>query len=446
MAESIVEILIKFGLDPSKAQEAQKEIDRLKDKTVEAGKEGEKFSGIERGIHQTLHLIGHESGPAAGAALAGLVAAGTGSFSILALGIRETVEGIQTLREESEKAKEAIEDIGIAADNAAAKAADLHAKFLQQQAEQKEAVDKVKEAYEHQNTVLNSVSEAHKKILEDMEKEEMAAAKGDKAKEEEIRKRFSQQQFDLETATGQQRIDLLTKYVDQLKAKQPDLEKSAKLIAGDVEYLTANTGAPAGFAIDDKREAALKVAAKDAQAFLQRVLTGNTTLAEKVVGYDPHTAAVDAANAEKSLADYQRNKAALLAYNASLEREKAELDKTTAARDNNAKEIEEQTQLLANEKAKFAAQLSGDLISRAVSLSRSGGNLNAADSEFVQSIGSMVAGQSVSLKGAEQIFIHLKNVDNFIGRLSNLIQNMPDPRKFEQRIEALESRGNRAFQ
>ena len=130
-SKSIVEILIKFGLlDAQNADTALQKLQLLDEtqrtgmlgtlKAADAAKElgtaeeagagaAEHMHINHRALHQILHLIGHVAGPEAGAAVAGLsaVAAGGGIMSGV-MAARLLMESFKQIKEEAEKAQEAI--------------------------------------------------------------------------------------------------------------------------------------------------------------------------------------------------------------------------------------------------------------------------------------------------------------------------------------------------
>ena len=130
-SQSIVSILIKFGLlDAQNADTALQKLQLLDEaqrtgmlgtlKAADAAKElgqaeeagagaAEHMHINHRALHQILHLIGHVAGPEAGAAVAGLsaVAAGGGIMSGV-MAARLLMESFKQIKEEAEKAQEAI--------------------------------------------------------------------------------------------------------------------------------------------------------------------------------------------------------------------------------------------------------------------------------------------------------------------------------------------------
>jgi hypothetical protein len=128
-ADAELEIIIRLLSDTKGADAVQEALNKTKgatgdvskatenlgQKNEEGAKHAEKFELSHRAVHQILHLIAQESGPAAGAALSSLAAAGTGSILILIMAARELLE---LLKQNSEAAKKLAETIASGVDTA----------------------------------------------------------------------------------------------------------------------------------------------------------------------------------------------------------------------------------------------------------------------------------------------------------------------------------------
>lgn len=191
------------------AAESKNATVKLGEATADGAKAGEKSEISHRALHQVLHLIGRESGPEAAAALSGLAAAGTGNILLLIMAVKELFEWLKKIHEEEKAAADAIqakwEATREALSDAAQSADDLEAALTKAS----KPVDAIKSSFEAQNKLLEAQIEDHKKILEALEKEELAAAKGDKQKEDAIRRRFDDLKKNYDLAAEQQKLDQL---------------------------------------------------------------------------------------------------------------------------------------------------------------------------------------------------------------------------------------------
>lgn len=441
------EYRLRVSLVTEGAPEARRGMQNLTEATEESGKAAEHAGISHRALHKILHLIAHEAGPEAGAALAGVAVAGGAGLGIAILAVKELLEGIHKLREGSEEAQKTISEIGMAMRDSAEESQEVINEYVAKLNETKDPAEKIEASFKRQKAELQDLLEAHNKILEAMEKQELAAAQGDKSKEEEIRSRYEQ----LKAAAGQagelSQLRAHEQYIGQLQARQPGLESAASAASADLSYLKSIRPVPVGFKIDEEQENKLRTAARESAEFLERVQTGKTTTLENIKGFDPHTAAQQAADAQKALEDYQKNRQALLDYQNAIKTEEKIVDDNTAAREKNKDTIQKETDALEIERGKHSGNVAGDVMGRAIELSKraaAGENLNSSESQFVQSLGTMVAGQNVSLQTAESMFNLAAQkasvMDSYLTRIMALLEKMPDPAAFEARMRALENK------
>src|SRR4051794_6592263 len=112
-SDSQLDIIIRLLAETQGADKVQAALDRTKDatgdltkttenlgKTTQEGtKHAEKFELSHRAIHQILHLIARESGPAMGGAVAGAAALGTGNVLLMIMAVKELFEWIKKSQE-----------------------------------------------------------------------------------------------------------------------------------------------------------------------------------------------------------------------------------------------------------------------------------------------------------------------------------------------------------
>jgi hypothetical protein len=106
--------------------------------------------------------VWRESGPGAGAAIAGIGSFAGGGIMVGILALRELVEWLHKLREESAEAQKALSEIGIAARDSAEAAAKAQNEFITRLDKTKEKVDSITTAYDLQKAALEAQIEHHK--------------------------------------------------------------------------------------------------------------------------------------------------------------------------------------------------------------------------------------------------------------------------------------------
>ena len=137
-------------------------------------------------VHNILHLIAHESGPAAGAALAAMGALGGGGIMVAFVAAKELLEVISGLADKAKEFKEAMEaqvdlsplitELGTVAseiDTAKAKTAEFFAEVNRKAAEvdgfKKMAdaeIEQMKRVFEEKKKIADAEAEMEKKVLE----------------------------------------------------------------------------------------------------------------------------------------------------------------------------------------------------------------------------------------------------------------------------------------
>lgn len=383
--------------DPSKVAEGLHDV----------GKEAEKAGEHHHELHKILHLIAHEAGPEAGAALGGVATAAVGGFGIALLTFKELLETIRKLREEAAETAKHIAERAMEMRDAIAESAKGWNEFIERSHEAEDSAKELEESFKRQKAVLDNIAEAHNKILDAMEQEELAGAEGDKSKEQAIKARFEMLRQIQAGVTSEAQLQAHQKYIDQLKARQEDLDFGASVVAGDISYRQRNKPVPAGFKIDEDLENRLRVALAEAEARAQRAEAGKETGLERLQGFSLQDRREQLAAAQKAFSEYEKNRDALTRYNEQLATEQTILKQNEAARDANKEAIKNETNELTRERDKRAGQAAGDAIQRAIEISRragAGGAVNGTEAAFVQQLGSFVAGQNINLQSAERLF------------------------------------------
>jgi hypothetical protein len=402
---------------------------KVADGLKEVGKESEKAMLTHREWHKLLHTFAHVAGPEAGLALSGVATAAIGGFGIALLTVKQLIEFVKKLREESAETQKKISEMATETRDAIEESSKTWNEFIERMHAAKDPADQLEASYKRQKEDLTNISEAHKQILDAMEKEEIAAAKGDKSKEDEIKARYDQARAVTEDSSGAAQIAAHQKYIDTLKKRQPDLDQAAATAAGDLSFLKGNKPVPAGFKIDEDVENNLRTAQRKAQGAANRAETDDLTLWERIVGKSVQERREELAAANRSLAEYEKNRDALTHYNDQLTKEGDILKANEAARDKNKNTITTETNALNLEVDKRAGKGSGDAVQKAIELSQraaAGGKLNATEGQFVQQIGSLVSGQNVNLANAEQLFLQAAKNPAQLNRILTRIANLLD--------------------
>lgn len=214
--------------------------------TAELGQETEKtteqfksFGGEARGIHSALFLIAREAGPAMGAALAGAMALATGGILSAVFAVRELFNWIGELQKKAEEFRERQASLWLAAQQGAEDAAGAAQGFADKLEDVNTKSDRLKTTFENQNKLLNAQIDAHKKLLDAIEKEALAAVAGDKEKEAAVRKRFDSMKGEYDLKAERQKIDLEQQQLAQLQLAKVVDSAAAKGLEKIKENLTA---------------------------------------------------------------------------------------------------------------------------------------------------------------------------------------------------------------
>lgn len=252
MADSVLEILIRFGLDAEKAKEAEQIIRQTTSETREAGQateemgekeeEASKFTELlhhnHRALHQILHMLGHETVPELGHALTGALYGWVGIVIALGAAFEYFHKRIEEANEKLEKISETKWDNLVEGLNKANEAANNYQKTLDAIAGKQETI---KEKDEADNKILDTKLEKWKAILDAMEKAALAAAGDDKEKQEAIKKQFegakSQQSIEAERIKVSEQI----RQRDNAQLSQRGLKTAADTAEARLQNLSLGT-------------------------------------------------------------------------------------------------------------------------------------------------------------------------------------------------------------
>lgn len=237
------EIKVVISGDASSLMDASgKGRDAIANLGQDTGKAAEKTDGLgvsARGLHSALRLIARESGPAMGSAVAGAAALMTGGLFTAVLAVRELFQWITALQKKAEEFREAQAALWLAAEQGARDAAAAAQEFNDKLNDENEKSETLKTAFENQKNLLDTQIEAHKKILEAIEKEALAEAKGDKAKEAAVKDRFEKLKADAGMEGDKQKIALEQKQLGELQIDKLGADLGARTFEKTKENLLA---------------------------------------------------------------------------------------------------------------------------------------------------------------------------------------------------------------
>jgi NTP pyrophosphatase (non-canonical NTP hydrolase) len=291
-------------------QDVGKATDKVTDATMEGAKETEKFGLSGRALHQILHLIGRESGPEAEAAIAGVAAAGTGELIIFVLALQAAFEWMHKIKEKADQTRDSLVDMAestrAAMDDAAKSAQD----FADAMKSTTDESGELAKALTHSQAILAATVESHKAILAGIEKEQLAEAAGDKAKEDSIKRRFEALGHENDLVAESMKLEQIRDDLTERKfTLGPKLNEKALQAQADLdEEISNRAAADAAGRMKGKDEKKLESAANDARIDLAR---------QKSIAENPNTSGLGKAEAQfqvaqreaaiKAFQDYERD-------------------------------------------------------------------------------------------------------------------------------------------
>lgn len=207
-ADKVVEVLIRFGLDKQKAEEAVSELKNLQKQTTENTEEFKLLGNQSGFLLRHIGLISQQS-PLLGMAL-------RAAISPEAIGIIASVTAFQQISQLLDEHRKKLEEIADAEAQITTAQWDAQREAINQAASAAlnlaAAFDEVhkKRDFKDQEAVTKSQFDAeveqNKKLIESYQQLELARAGGDKAKEEEIKNRFARIQEQYGLAVGDAKI------------------------------------------------------------------------------------------------------------------------------------------------------------------------------------------------------------------------------------------------
>ncbi len=228
-------------------------------KTAAATEATSKLTVGHRELREIIMLIAREGGPEMGAAVSAAALAGTGGMFAAVIAARELFAWLEKIQKKAEAVRQAASEMWIDVQKGAADAWTAVDGFAESidKAQNALASEAFKRGWADQKKNLDDVIEQHKKILQAIEDEQLAKARGDKTKEAAIRAWFAgataadekekdqrtiellQGQLDAEgkkAAATQAQIDALTPEQAKLLREKPRIEGAPGAV-GDIKAL-----------------------------------------------------------------------------------------------------------------------------------------------------------------------------------------------------------------
>jgi hypothetical protein len=315
-----LEVLIKSVLDATGYRMNEQEALKLKaavgqTATAAVAANAADSAGTEalilkkRELMHVVNALGGQAVPELGRALSTLyVGGGTAAGIFLLVGAFELVR--KFISQASDKAKELAAtsaDIWMSARDASNEALKSAQDFAEAMKKATDESGDLKKALAGSQTVLAAMVDLHKKVLDAVEKEQLAEAAGDKTKEEAIKRRFEdiKGEYDLVAESlkmEQLRADIFQrsfalhmKFREQAEAAEKALEaENRNQAAADA------AGRNAG-----KDEKSLKANLDAKQAELDRFRSGDRTATEILAGKSEHDLLEELAAVQKAFSAYE---------------------------------------------------------------------------------------------------------------------------------------------
>jgi hypothetical protein len=338
--DAVLKILIEFGLDDEAAKHAASRIDDLKVNTKRAGERAEEFNIHSREMNRLFHELNHVV-PRLGTLL-------HSAFNPTALGIVGATlligQIVEKMKEAAKRAEELAEaqaqltaDTWIAQRDAAQEAANAANEYAAGLAKAGEKADTLKSHNEAALAVLDAQIEAHKKLIEALEQEQMAEAAGDADKEAAVKARFGNLKTDYDLVAEQTKLEQQKQFASQLARKQPHLEDAAAELQRKYEAELGSGSAS---------EAAARLVGKDEKALRAKVeRLKNAGQDWKQLGMGDFGELAQKRNiAEYELAEFEKDKAAVEEHERRKKKLQEDRDAAIKARDDNAKAAAQEAQ------------------------------------------------------------------------------------------------------
>lgn len=321
-------------------QGVSKETAKLGEANEEGAKHAEHSGLSHRALHQILHLIGKESGPEAGAAISGLAAAGTGSILVAIMAVHQLFTWIESIKKASEETAAASAESWMKQRDSideAARSAEDFAKGLEHS---KTATAEMKEAFAQEKAVLEAQIEGHKKLIDAIEKEQLAEAGGDKGKEQQIKERFEDLKREYDITAEILKLQQARENLRKLEGAQGGLAAGAEAAEKSKESAMGNQGAAILKArVDAQDEKKLKVAYDEAIERIEKSASGPTKEAAEAEAQAMKNEDADV----QAFIAYENDKKAVQAHERRVRELTAAAEKAIKARDDNTAAIEQQT-------------------------------------------------------------------------------------------------------
>jgi DNA repair exonuclease SbcCD ATPase subunit len=226
MATRLEQILVKMGFDVSESSKVKDAMDKVNEHSHKAGEGVAGFNTQGREMRELIHKIGAQS-PIMGAALkAAFEPESLGIIALIAV-LEFVVEKFREIKREAKEAADTIIERWKAQNEAVREAEEAAENFRKKWDEIAEASAKALEPYKGQMKMLDQMIQQHEEVLNLLEAQELAAAKGDKVQEEAIKKRYQHLREEAGETSDAGRATLMRKHIaDLVKDRDEAFEKA----------------------------------------------------------------------------------------------------------------------------------------------------------------------------------------------------------------------------
>lgn len=431
--DTSLEVLIKSVLDATGYRMNEAEAAKLKATISQIGTASavaneedaagtEKLTLKKRELMHIVNALGGKAVPELSRALATLAYGGGTVAAIFALvGVFEMVShAIEAARA---KAEEAAAGAWTAQRDAIQAAASAAQDFADRLDAAKSNTDKLKVSLDLEKAVLDAQIDSHKKLLDAIEKQQMAEAAGDKVREAAIKKRFEDLKAEYDMVAESLKLEQLRDDITNRQISAPKRKAAALQAESDIEEEQLNPDAAKAAAtiarlggkdalpkLKQAADAAQKVVDSFSPEQLERFQNvANDLTQPEGVRLGAQSELSRHAAATKDVADFNSLDSALAVqrqHDEALKRLGEKLKRAEEARDNNTKAIEDETNQLTSGEAvlnehRASQRRQHDLeqINKAGGLDNSGGIIGGG----VAALDALQHGQRLNAIQSEQL-------------------------------------------
>lgn len=227
-----LKVLITSSYDPQGSQQATENLKGIGKATEQAGEHAEGFNVHGREMRKLFGELDRIA-PGLGESLHGLVNPSAAGIVAVLVVLKLLTSEFEKWKKQHEEMAALSGDLWRAQFEGARKAVDAFQDYAEVINKLPSDLDDLNKKYKETNTLLTAQIAARKTILEQIEKELLAAAGGDKSKEEEIKRRFEGEKRSFDLAGEQQQLTNL-----QFERGQAAQDREQAFRAADAAEIT----------------------------------------------------------------------------------------------------------------------------------------------------------------------------------------------------------------